>query len=163
MNNFSVNVNGKEYWVSRSIAVVTYVYANVKGVECVLANKRGPGLPNKVGLWNCVSGYLDYDETVEEAAVREVFEETGVNIKNYRLIFKEIDSSPSREKQNVLVRYCCHIKNADNINLTNKYAEPNEVDEIRWIPLKDIDKYDWVSESHKSKIREYYFQSILYF
>lgn len=163
MNNFPVNVNGKEYWVSRSIAVVTYVYANVNGVECVLANKRGPGLPNKVGLWNCVSGYLDYNETLEDAAIREVFEETGVNISSYRLLFKEIDSSPTREKQNVLVRYCCHIKSADSIKLTNKNAEPNEVDEVRWIPLKDIDKYDWVSESHKSKIREYYFQSILDF
>lgn len=163
MNNFPVNVNGKEYWVSRSIAVVTYVYANVNGVECVLANKRGPGLPNKVGLWNCVSGYLDYNESLEEAAVREVYEETGVNISNYRLIFKEIDSSPSREKQNVLVRYCCHVGDGSLFKLTKEHAEPNEVDDVRWIPLKDIDKYEWVSESHKTRIRLFYHQSILDF
>lgn len=163
MNNFPVNVNGTEYWVSRSIAVVTYVYGRVNGQECVLANKRGPGLPNKVGLWNCVSGYLDYNETLEEAAVREVYEETGVNISNHRLIFKEIDSSPSREKQNVLVRYCCHVGNGGLFKLSKEHAEANEVDDIRWIPLTDIDEYQWVSESHKSKIREFYCQSILDF
>ena len=162
MKNFPVNVNGKEYWVSRSIATVTYVYGVFKGVACILANKRGPGLPNKVGLWNCVSGYLDYDETLEDAAVREVFEETGVIIDKSDLFMDGIDSSVEREHQNVLVRYYANIgTRADEVVLTNKNSEPNEVDEIKWIPLSEIDNYQWVSENHKRKITAFYFKYFL--
>jgi len=161
MKNFPVNVNGKEYWVSRSIATVTYVYGIVNGVDCILANKRGPGLPNKVGLWNCVSGYLDYDETLEEAAVREVFEETGVRIDKSFLIMDNIDSSIDREHQNVLVRYYTYIGNlAERVVLTNENAEPNEVDEVKWIPITEIDNYQWVSETHRNKIIEYYIRLV---
>ena len=161
MKNFPVNVNGKEYWVSRSIATVTYVFGLINNEYCILANKRGPGLPNKVGLWNCVSGYLDYDETLEEAAVREVFEETGVRLDKSFLIMDNIDSSVDRERQNVLVRYYTYIGElAEQVVLTNENAEPNEVDEVKWIPITEIDKYQWVSETHRNKIVEYYIRLV---
>ena len=73
MNNFPVIVDGKEYWISRSVAVAVTVFANVNGKKCVLANKRVSGLPNHVGQWNAVSGYIDYNETLKQAAIREVF------------------------------------------------------------------------------------------
>ena len=87
MKNFEIEHEGKKYWISRSMATVVYVFAFIGEEVYVLANKRGPGLPTNVGKWNCPSGYLDFDETLEECAVREVFEETGYKItkKNKRI------------------------------------------------------------------------------
>ena len=152
MKNFAVEHNGKTWWVSRSVAVAINVYGIVDGKLCVLANKRGPGLPSNVGKWNCVSGYIDYDEDLKDACIREVFEETGVNINRDTVEFVEFDDSPKRSNQTILFRYVAFCGDADKQPLTTENAEPNEVDEVKWIPIKDIDNYEWVSEIHKSKI-----------
>lgn len=50
----------------------------------VLMIKRGnqPG----IGLWSMPGGYVDRGEVVEEAAVREVLEETGLEVKVDHLV-----------------------------------------------------------------------------
>ena len=105
MKNFPVKVDNKEYWISRSVAVAVSIYTFIDGKLCVLANKRGPGLPNHAGQWNVVSGYIDFDETIPEAAKREVYEETGLSIDKTKLILMDIDDSPKRENQVILFRY----------------------------------------------------------
>ena len=74
------------YYVSRSCAVETIALCKKKNVWYVLANKRGKGCFNNVGLWNVPSGYVDYGEECEEAAVRETHEETGVVINKNDLL-----------------------------------------------------------------------------
>lgn len=143
---------GKEVWISRSVAVSVSVYTSINNKDCVLANKRGPGLPNHVGQWNVVSGYLDFDETLRQAAVREVFEETGLTIDPNNLNLARIEDDPQRENQVILFRYYCWYSGDKNA-ITNKNSEPNEVDEVKWIPLADLDKYEWTSENHKRTIR----------
>ena len=155
MKNFPVQVNGKEYWISRSVAVAVTVYAYVNGHDCVLANKRGPGLPNHVGKWNVVSGYLDFDETLLDAAKREVFEETGVDLKDNVLELYKVEDDPTRENQVILFRYTTWYNGPKDV-LTNKNCEPGEVDEVKWIPLKELDNYEWTSENHKKMIRVMY-------
>lgn len=158
MKNTPVEIDGKQCWVSRSMAVVAYVYAYIGGELCILANKRGPGLPNNVGKWNAPSGYLDYDETLEECAAREVWEETGLKINPSDLRLEELDSTPTRRGQNVIVRYSMLRYNTDGTIvscLTDEHSEPNEVDEIKWVPLKHIHEYEWTSEKHKKCILDY--------
>lgn len=154
MKNFPIEHEGKTYWVSRSIAAVCYVYTMVKGQLCVLANKRGPGV-DKTGKWNCPSGFLDYDETLEECACREVFEETGVTIHPDELELKEVDSNVTRKAQTVLVRYSVFLTELSRIRLTNENAEENEVTEIQWIPVTKVNDYEWVSDKHVAQIELY--------
>lgn len=151
MKIFPIEKDGKTYWVSRSVAVVVYVYQDGR----ILANKRGKGLANNVGKWNCPSGFVDYGETVEEAACREVFEETGINIVPNLLTMMEVDSDPNRPGENILIRFKCDRICNGTYNITNKYAEANEVEEIKWIPLDEVDNYDWVSPKHKRCIFKY--------
>lgn len=156
MKNFPIKVDGKEYWISRSVAVAVSIYTFIDGKLCILANKRGSGLPNHVGEWNVVSGYIDYDETLIEAAKREVKEETGLDISNVELCQMAVEDSPKREGQVILFRYAgfYHNKNS-RVTITNKYSEPNEVDDIKWIPISELNNYKWTSENHKEKIKEY--------
>lgn len=45
----------------------------------VLMIRRGPGA-TQPGLWAIPAGYVDYGEDVKEAAARELFEETGLEV-----------------------------------------------------------------------------------
>ena len=150
MKNFPVTVDGKEYWISRSVAAVSYVYTIKDGQVYVLANKRGSGAPSNVGKWNAPSGFVDYNETVEQCAIRETFEETGVVVRHTQM--KELDDSPERIGQNILVRFACYVPMQET---TSENCEPNEVDEIRWIPLSEVKNYEWTSERHMDKMIEY--------
>ena len=40
---------------------------------------------DKKGFWQSVTGSLEFDETPQQAAIREVFEETGLDAKQYDL------------------------------------------------------------------------------
>ena len=54
-----------------------------------------------------VGGRIKFGETAEEAIVREVFEETGVN-KLYSIDLLEVNSDPKSDKrQNITLRYEC--------------------------------------------------------
>ena len=151
MNNFPVQHEGKTYWVSRSVAVTCFVFAPIDGEWCVLANLRGPNTPDFQGYWNCPCGYLDYDETTEEAAVREVYEETGVKLKN--ILFFGFNDSPSSNKQNVVFYYYSILLETPSVNLNSasRGGEENEVSEIKWIPLNEINCYKWAFD-HDIKI-----------
>ena len=152
MKNRPVIIDGKEEWLSRSIAAVAYVFASVGDNIYVLANKRGKGLPNNVGKWNAPSGFLDYDEDLTDCAVREVYEETGIVIDKHDMHFFTLDSDPKRTNQVVLARYYANYSGDLNA-ITTEHSEPNEVEEVKWIPIQDIDKYEWTSEAHLANIR----------
>jgi len=49
-----------------------------RGDFCLLA-RRPRGLPNR---YSCLAGYVEPGESIEEATVREVFEESGVRIRD---------------------------------------------------------------------------------
>lgn len=147
MKNFSVNIDGKKYWISRSIAVAAFIFTkDIDNDLCILANKRGSGTPDFQGYWNCPCGYLDYNETLEEAVKREVFEETGV-VCSKDIIFIDVDSDPQSNKQNVTVRYTQFI---DNPIIKERIGgEKNEVEDIQWVKTKDINNYKWAFNHDK--------------
>lgn len=129
----------EEYWVSRSNIVSLLVYCKAPdGRWCVLANQRGSG------NWNYIHGYLDYGETLEDAAVRECYEETGVKISKDILRFNGTDSS--RLYGNVSSRYSAVLPGVTNdYPTTDANAEPGEVLDVAWIPLDEVKKYKWVA------------------
>lgn len=68
------------------------------GVAVVIFNKENHVLLQKradVNLWGIPSGHVEPGETVKDAAIREVFEETGLQVKILRLI--GVYSEPSSQ------------------------------------------------------------------
>ena len=135
--------------MSRSVAVSIYAFCQNKwGDWCLLANQRGPGCKTKQGKWNAPCGFLDYGETAAEAAVREAWEETGVNIPLN--LVKTMGTNSARE--NVSIRHACVLPGfTDDYPLSDANCEPGEVSDIKWIPVldakgqpaKDVFKYQW--------------------
>ena len=157
--NFPVERNGKTYYVSRSVSVSLCVYCrDRRGRWCVLANQRGPSTTG-AGLWNVPSGFLDYGETSEDAAVRETWEETGVLIPDDAHI-RLLGTNTGRFSgaQNVSMAFTCVLDGVtDDYPLSAENSEPGEVADIRWIPvmdaigrqLMDYQKYRWDGNTHK--------------
>lgn len=159
MKNFSIidSKTGREYWISRSVAVIIILFAyDLKGKQYVLTVKRGKGTPDPeyVGVHCLPCGYLDFDETTQEAAARELFEETGVKVNPNDLKLLSINDNPSDDKrQNITFRYFIEIKGIpiEGINqiLTNEFSEKDEVDFAEFIPVVNIDDYKWAFNQDK--------------
>src|SRR4030042_984708 len=124
MNNFEFKHNGESLWYSRAVAVVGLILAHDYIWDWyVLANKRGKNTPDFQGYWSLPCGYLDFNETCEEAIIREIFEETGLKIQKDRYLdLIGVDSIPVG-KQNVTIRFKCNmmegITMADKIIINN--------------------------------------------
>lgn len=153
MKNFKVidKDTNKEYWISRSIAVASFIFYHEPNTNniYVLANKRGDGTPDFQHCWNCPCGYLDFDETLKDAAIREIFEETGYIINSENLTINSINDDPKdSNKQNVTIRFVAHLTKMPDYK-ERLGGEQNEVDDIKWILINDIDNYDWAFNHNK--------------
>jgi ADP-ribose pyrophosphatase YjhB (NUDIX family) len=162
MKNFPIidKETGREYWISRSVAVLGIVKAIDKnGVKYILAEQRGTGTPDSeyIGKWCLPCGYLDFDETCKQAVAREVREETGINIhpENFELI--AINDNPFDDKrQNITFRFRTELEGyIDDFELTDKFSETDEVMNIKWIDLREIDNFKWAF-NHEKIIKKYY-------
>ena len=99
-------------------------------------------------------GYLDFDETADNAVVREIYEETGIVISDDdEVVLHSIDSIPDDEKQNVTIRYHIKLSNIDNYPSVIT-PDHGEVEEVKWIPLTDIENYEWCF-GHLNLIKKY--------
>lgn len=156
-NNFEVFdiKTWKKYWISRSVAVSCFVFrTDADGERYVLANKRGPGTPDFQGCWNCVCGYMDFDETGTEAAMREIEEETGLTFDESFLSLQEVITDPTENsRQNIILRYVAELTTTDVYPIDCEGGEEDEVEEVKWINVRDIDKYPWAF-NHLAVIRK---------
>ena len=78
----------------------------LKDGKLLLVKRTGKLLEG--GKWALVGGFVDRDETLAQAAAREVMEETGWTVKDMTLL--RINDSPSRpheDRQNVAFVFFC--------------------------------------------------------
>ncbi len=140
--------DGKEYWISRSMAVSAFIFYEENGETYVLANKRGENAPDFKGKWNCPCGYLDFNETLKEAVIREVFEETGYRLSAEQLSMDAIADDPAENRQNVTARFTAHL-DCKPVQEEPQGGEEDEVEEVAWINIKEIENYEWAFNHDK--------------
>lgn len=161
-NRMIKDENGEELWISRSVVVICVVarITDDNKIE-IIAEKRGP-LVSATGRWCFPCGYLDYDEDLTDAVIREVQEETGYTLERKDVKFIDINSKPEGKKQNVGIRHIAFIDN-DKKQISDFELDTNEVTELKWIEIGesvgnifniDVNKLDCVkwAFNHKSLI-----------
>ena len=114
----------------------------------ILLIKRAAHLTNG-NKWAIPGGFLDRDETLKQAVVRELKEETGLHGKITNL-FKIIDS-PNRkneDRQNVAFVYI--VEASGQIKF-----DPHEVTDAKWFNINNLPKENEFAFDHYEIIRGY--------
>ena len=99
------------------------------------------------GTWHFPGGHLEFNETIEACAQREVFEETGVKIKNIRLgpytndIFK-------KEQKHYLTLFA--VSEYDSGEPEPK--EPEKCDDWKWFDWENLPEPQFLSIQNLLKL-----------
>ena len=90
------------------------------------------GLDFCYGQWNFPAGHVNEFENVTDAAVREVKEETGLDVKLKGVL--PICETELRNETHVIIRFVAEV-------IGGKIEfDSNEILDVKWIDIKDIEK-----------------------
>ncbi|MCX6731954.1 MAG: NUDIX hydrolase [Candidatus Roizmanbacteria bacterium] len=96
--------------------------------EQILLIKRGVE-PDK-GKWATPGGYIGWDESAEEAVIREVKEETGLTVT--KVTFFNVYTLPNRHPKQVIT--LAYIVEVENMIAKNG----DDADEVEWFALNNL-------------------------
>ena len=85
------------------------------------------------GTWSVPGGHLEFGESWEEVARREASEETGVEIKNVRLLAVTNDIFPDHSKHFVSI-----WMQADWADVEPQILEPKKCKGMKWCTIDEL-------------------------
>lgn len=139
---YTVTDNNEEKTIYHSRAVtmdilqfVVQAKSETEATLYVLVSERGSASHDFKGKLNVPCGHLDWNETVEEGATREMFEETG--FLNTDLQILGINSHPNNNRQNVQVALIGVIEVGMGEELPELKGNEESVNP-RWMKFDDI-------------------------
>jgi 8-oxo-dGTP diphosphatase len=101
----------------------------------LLVRRSNPPLQ---GEWSIPGGLVETGETTKEAIVREVREETGLEIEVVRLaeVFERIvrDRESRVQYHFVLIDYLCQV-------IAGEAHAASDVSEVRWVRTDELEKF----------------------
>ena len=116
---------------------VVGVGAIILNGERILLEKR-KNSPGK-GKWSVPGGLVDLGETAEQAVIREVKEETGLEVYNPRLV--DLVSYISLGEKGAVVYHYVII----DYLVTSKGGKPkaaSDADDLKWVPFYEVEQYE---------------------
>lgn len=123
----------QESWGKKCIGCGYEHYPNIHPCAIVLIRRddqllliRKPEWPT--GRYSLVAGFLDVSESLEECAIREALEETGVSIRNIRYVASQAWPFPSQ----LMVGFVAEYASGD-IKVDGK-----EIDDARWFTIGSL-------------------------
>jgi len=93
--------------------------------------EKASSLLNGAGKWTMPGGKLDFGETFENGAKREVLEETGMSLNNMEVICVNQDIVESAHFITIGLF-------SDDFSGEPKVMEPDEITEWRWFDLDNL-------------------------
>ena len=109
--------------------------------QILLIKRNEPKIPEIHGNWELPGGKIEFGETPEAAAIREIEEETGIKVKEGKL-FPQIYQSvrkPSEELK-IQVIIFCYICEPFSFILENQ--TPTKVSAVCWNPVSEVDPFE---------------------
>jgi 8-oxo-dGTP diphosphatase len=93
--------------------------------------KKASSLLHGEGSWTMPGGKLHFKENLKEGAIREVFEETGIRVKNLKVISVSNDIVP--DAHFVTIGFL-----TEDFEGEAKVMEPDEIIEWNWFSLDNL-------------------------
>ena len=109
----------------------------------ILIGKRenDPDIPELT--WAFPGGRPEYDEELDDAVIREILEETGLEVANLGAIFAKIYPE---KKQFLAIYYLCE-------KLSGQEIPGDNFTELKWVSPEDLEKHFTIS--FHPKLKEY--------
>ena len=105
----------------------------------ILLEKR-KNEPSK-GKWSVPGGLVELGESVEEAVVREVQEETGLVVDKPRLVdvvnYVSLGEKGAVIYHYVILDYLVAVR-------SGKVKAASDADALRWVPFNEVEEYDLI-------------------
>jgi len=103
----------------------------------ILLEKR-KNAPSK-GKWTVPGGLVDLGESMEQAVIREVKEETSLEVYDPRLVdvvnYISLDEKGAVMYHYVIVDYLVTVKDG-------KLKAASDADALKWVPFSEVEEYD---------------------
>ncbi len=80
------------------------------------------------GMYSAVAGFVEVGESLEQALVREIQEETGIRAGN----FQYFDSQPWPFPHSLMIAYTAEYLSGEPV------PQPDEIEDVRWFDLKAL-------------------------
>ena len=134
---------GYTYFHNTAAAVAAVIYHEGKVALITRANEPGQGLLDLPG------GFVEGDESLETAVVREVFEEIGLGLRQPRYLF----SMPNRYEFHTIRYRTVDVFFAFDIDDVAPFVANEEAAALHWMRIEDIDLGQVAFESVRAAIR----------
>ncbi|WP_425449749.1 NUDIX hydrolase [Dethiothermospora halolimnae] len=106
----------------------------IRKEDSILLIKRDLNSSFGGGLWDIPGGKLEFGEETKDALLREVYEETALDINVLRVLDVCSGISDKKGKQYITIIYLTdYMKGKINLN--------EEHDEYIWVKLDELDRY----------------------
>lgn len=108
------------------VAAVGALITDAEGSLLLVRRARNPGK----GQWGLPGGFVDREETIEEALAREVFEETNLSVTDCELMITRPNEYVYTEVCSPVIDlfYRCKVKDRFELKLA-----PDELDHHQWV------------------------------
>lgn len=130
MKEFPLDLIQGSVTIKNPLLTVDTVVTNNTSV--VLIKRKNP--PYK-GFWALPGGFVEYEETVESAAVRETKEETGLDVELGTIV--GVYSKPGRDPRGHVITICYLAQKTGG----NLFADTDASD-AHWFEVNKISKID---------------------
>ena len=163
-DNFEITSveDGKKYWISRSVATSAFIFKVKDGQLYVLTEIRGSNMHDFPGMRCVPCGYVNWGETIEEACIREVYEETGLKLDRRELILEGINSDIKNNRQDIAIHYSIPLTDGEDVSISNnRGGEANEVAKLEWVDVDNLPNdfcfnHDWYINNYSAVMRIFF-------
>ena len=115
----------------------------------VLVIRRG-AVPGK-GLWAMPGGFINADERIRDAVIRELREETGIKVPEPVLrgsvIAQDVFDDPNRSARGRTITHAFLIKLKDDAALP-RVKGMDDADKAKWIPISELRREDFFEDHY---------------
>ncbi|KKQ44485.1 MAG: Phosphohydrolase (MutT/nudix family protein) [Candidatus Moranbacteria bacterium GW2011_GWC2_37_8] len=125
--------------------VVLGIVENDNG-EILISQRFEEELPEVHLKWDLPGGKNEFGESLEETLVREILEETGLNVQIVNLLPKTISKVweyADKHQHTIVLCYCCKLIDG-KLHLNDK-----KINDLKWANENDLDNFEFLPSSRE--------------
>jgi len=113
------------------IVAVTAVIRRSKDGRYLVV-KRGSHEKAFPNMWTVPGGKVEDNQTIEEALQEEIEEEVGLQLKNGKVLLKDVAFIRPDDQTVKVFTFLCESENVDKVKLSNDFTE------YRWVTIEEL-------------------------